>query len=233
MIVDSDVKKSINGVKSALPIVLGYLPIGFAYGLVGVKSGFTISQVVALSLFVYAGSAQFIAISLLSAGTNIVTLVSTIFIVNLRHFLYSTSLSQYMKHISRKHIPILSFFITDETYAVAITDLQNNSKYTEGYFYQLFLTSYTAWVFASFLGAVSATLIGGSINIGLDFALPAMYIALLFMQISGYKKVFISVFSGLLSITLMFVLPGNTNVIVAALIGAGMGVLLDKWVRNL
>jgi len=53
------------------------------------------------------------------------------------------------------------------------------------------------------------------------------------MQISGYKKVFISVFSGLLSITLMFVLPGNTNVIVAALIGAGMGVLLDKWVRNL
>lgn len=111
--------------------------------------------------------------------------------------------------------------------------MQTNSEYTEGYFYQLFLTSYTAWVFASFLGAVSGSLIGGSINVGLDFALPAMYIALLLMQISGYKKVFISVFSGLLSITLMFVLPGNTNVIVAALIGAGMGVLLDKWVRNL
>jgi predicted branched-subunit amino acid permease len=138
-----------------------------------------------------------------------------------------------MKYIPRKHIPILSFFITDETYAVAITDLQSNSEYAEGYFYQLFLTSYTAWVFSSFLGAVSATLIGGSINIGLDFALPAMYIALLLMQISGYKKVFISIFSGFLSITLMFILPGNTNVIVAALIGAGMGVLVDKWVRNL
>lgn len=230
MVVDEGAKNNVNGIKSALPIVLGYIPIGFAYGLLGVKSGFTISQVMALSLFVYAGSAQFIAISLLSAGTSVITLVTTIFIVNLRHFLYSTSLSQFMKYISRKRIPILSFFITDETYAVAITDLQNNNDYDKNYFYQLFLTSYTTWVLSSFLGSISGTLIGGSINIGLDFALPAMYIALLLMQMTGYKKIFISIFSGLLSIALMLVLPGNTNVIIAALIGAGMGVVLDRWI---
>ncbi|SNX53340.1 AzlC family ABC transporter permease [Thermoanaerobacterium sp. RBIITD] len=232
MIIDNEVKKDISGFKSAFPIVLGYLPIGFAYGLLGVKSGFSITQVMALSLFVYAGSAQFIAISLLSAGTNVITLIITIFIVNLRHFLYSTSLSQYMKRIKRNHIPLLSFFITDETYAVAITDLQNSDNYDERYFYQLFFMSYAAWCTASFIGAISGTFIDGSANVGLDFALPAMYIALLMMQISGFKKMFISIFSGFLSIVLMYIFPGNINVIIAAVIGAGMGVLLDKWVRN-
>lgn len=89
MILD-ETKGTMSGIKSSLPIVMGYLPIGFAYGLLGVKSGFSVLQVFALSLFVYAGSAQFIAITLLSSGTNAITLIMTIFIVNLRHFLYST-----------------------------------------------------------------------------------------------------------------------------------------------
>lgn len=231
MILD-DTKGTMSGIKSSLPIVMGYLPIGFAYGLLGVKSGFSVLQVFALSLFVYAGSAQFIAITLLSSGTNAITLIMTIFIVNLRHFLYSTSLSQYMKWIKRNHIPLLSFFITDETYAVAITDLQNSDNYDERYFYQLFFMSYAAWCTASFIGAISGTFIDGSANVGLDFALPAMYIALLLMQISGYKKIFVSIFSGLLSIGLIYVFPGNINVIIASLIGAGMGVFLDRWKRN-
>ncbi|WKV10014.1 AzlC family ABC transporter permease [Thermoanaerobacterium sp. CMT5567-10] len=228
----NETKNSINGIKSSFPIVLGYLPIGFAYGILGTKSGFSILQVVALSLFVYAGSAQFIAISLLSSGTDIITLIMTIFIVNLRHFLYSTSLSQYMKRINRKHIPILSFFITDETYAVSITDLKGNNEYNEKYFYQLFFVSYTTWVISSFIGAMFGSFLNGSVNIGLDFALPAMYIALLLMQISGYRKVFISIFSGLLSISLMYILPGNINVIVSAVIGAGIGGLIDIWTKN-
>ncbi|MGF7397503.1 AzlC family ABC transporter permease [Thermoanaerobacterium thermosaccharolyticum] len=231
MILD-ETKGTMSGIKSSLPIVMGYLPIGFAYGLLGVKSGFSVLQVFALSLFVYAGSAQFIAITLLSSGTNAITLIMTIFIVNLRHFLYSTSLSQYMKRIKRNHIPLLSFFITDETYAVAITDLQNSDNYDERYFYQLFFMSYAAWCTASFIGAISGTFIDGSANVGLDFALPAMYIALLLMQISGYKKIFVSIFSGLLSIGLIYVFPGNTNVIIASLIGAGMGVFLDRWKRS-
>lgn len=231
MILD-ETKGTMSGIKSSLPIVMGYLPIGFAYGLLGVKSGFSVLQVFALSLFVYAGSAQFIAITLLSSGTNAITLIMTIFIVNLRHFLYSTSLSQYMKRIKRNHIPLLSFFITDETYAVAITDLQNSDNYDERCFYQLFFMSYAAWCTASFIGAISGTFIDGSANVGLDFALPAMYIALLLMQISGYKKIFVSIFSGLLSIGLIYVFPGNTNVIIASLIGAGMGVFLDRWKRS-
>ncbi|WHE06862.1 AzlC family ABC transporter permease [Thermoanaerobacterium thermosaccharolyticum] len=231
MILD-ETKGTMSGIKSSLPIVMGYLPIGFAYGLLGVKSGFSVLQVFALSLFVYAGSAQFIAITLLSSGTNVITLIMTIFIVNLRHFLYSTSLSQYMKRIKRNYIPLLSFFITDETYAVAITDLQNSDNYDERYFYQLFFMSYAAWCTASFIGAISGTFIDGSANVGLDFALPAMYIALLLMQISGYKKIFVSIFSGLLSIGLIYVFPGNTNVIIASLIGAGMGVFLDRWKQN-
>ncbi|MDI6601058.1 MAG: AzlC family ABC transporter permease [Thermoanaerobacteraceae bacterium] len=231
MLEEQEERKDYAGIRSAIPIVIGYIPIGFAYGVLGITSGLSIIEVISLSLFVYAGSAQFIAVSLLSTGVDIVTIVSTIFIVNLRHFLYSTSLSRYMKEIGRHHIPLLSFFITDETYAVSITDLQNGQKPDESYFYQLFLTSYITWVLSSLVGALSGSLLKTSgLNWGLDYALPAMYIALLFMQLADFKKFIVAVFSGALSIALIYLIPGNFNVIIAALCGASLGVVLERWI---
>ncbi|TZE81017.1 AzlC family ABC transporter permease [Calorimonas adulescens] len=231
MLKQMELKRDYGGMRSAIPVVIGYIPIGFAYGVLGAANGLTVMEVVSLSLFVYAGSAQFIAINLLSTGVDIVTIVSTIFIVNLRHLLYSTSLSSYMKKIEHHHIPLLSFFITDETYAVSVTDFQNGRKPDSAYFYQLFLTSYTAWVISSLAGALSERLLMTSgLNWGLDYALPAMYIALLFMQLVGIKKFIVAAFSGALSIALIYLIPGNFNVIIAALSGAFMGVMLEKWI---
>lgn len=231
MLENEESQRNYAGLRSAIPIIIGYIPIGFAYGVLGITGGLNITEVISLSLFVYAGSAQFIAVSLLSTGVDIVTIVSTIFIVNLRHFLYSTSLSRYMKEIDRRHIPLLSFFITDETYAVSITDLQNGQEPNHVYFYQLFLTSYTTWVLSSLAGALSGSMLKTSgLDLGLDFALPAMYIALLFMQLTGFKKFVVAVSSGALSIALIYLIPGNFNVVIAALCGAALGVTLEKWI---
>lgn len=155
-------------------------------------------------------------------------MVITIFIVNLRHLLYSTSLSQYFKNVSTVHIPILSFFITDESYAVSITDFNNGIKPEKNYLYQLFLTSYLSWVMSSALGALFGAKIGGKLDLGLDFALPAMYIALLFMQLNNSKKTIIAIISGLLSLWFYFIIPGNLNVIIAAIIGSLLGVILNE-----
>lgn len=218
----------IQGLKSALPIVLGYLPLGFAYGILGIKNGLSIIDVIIFSLLCYAGSAQFIGINLWSLGAEPISMIATIFIVNLRHLLYSTSLSQYFKNINAIHIPILSFFITDESYAMSIADFNNGVKPTKPYFYQLFITSYLSWVLSSALGALFGIKIGAKVELGLDFALPAMYIALLLMQLNNSKKIAIALVSGLLSLCLYFTIPGNLNVIIATIISSLLGVLLNE-----
>ena len=221
-------KDKLIGIKSAAPIVLGYLPIGFAYGVLGSKSGLSIFDVTIFSLMCYAGSAQFIGVSLWAMNTNPVTMILTIFIVNLRHLLYSTSLSQYFKNIKFCKIPFLSFFITDETYAVSVTDIARGVKPEDDYFFGLFLTSYISWAAASFLGAFIGSRLGGKVSLGLDFALPAMYIALLLMQLNDLKKVSMAVLSGALSLILYFAVPGNLNVIIAAVLCSIIGVLVFK-----
>jgi len=220
-----------KGIKSALPIVLGYLPIGIAYGLIAVNSGMNILETVLMSLFVYAGSAQFIAAGMISTGATPLSIISTVFMVNLRHLLYSASLSTYFKAIHRRFIPVLSFFITDESYGVSITELENGQRPEPGYFFGLFITAYAGWVASSLIGALCGTRLGNSANMGLDFTLPAMYIALIMMQLKGWRKAAIAVFSGLLSLALMFVIPGNGNVIISAIAGAGLGVMLNRWTK--
>ncbi|WP_026487165.1 AzlC family ABC transporter permease [Caldanaerobius polysaccharolyticus] len=221
-------KLDLSGLKSASPIIIGYLPLGFAYGVVGIKSGLSIADVIIFSILCYAGSAQFIGVNLWALGADALSMIATIFIVNLRHLLYSTSLSQYFKNINTVHIPVLSFFITDETYAVSITDFNNGVKAKKSYLYQLFIASYLSWVFSSALGAVLGSKIGNNLDLGLDFALPAMYIALLFMQLNNFKKAVIGLLAGLLSLWLYFLMPGNLNVILAAIIGSLLGVLLNE-----
>ncbi|MDK2902198.1 MAG: hypothetical protein PWQ93_117 [Clostridiales bacterium] len=220
-----------EGFRSALPIVLGYLPIGIAYGLISVNGGMTIAQTVAMSLIVYAGSAQFIASGMVNAGASPLSIISTVFMVNLRHLLYSASLSTYFKSIPRRLIPMLSFFITDESYGVSITELENGQQPTRAYFLGLFITAYLGWIVSSLIGALSGQAIGGNINLGLDFTLPAMYIALLMMQMKGWRKTVIAVFSGISSVALISIVPGNGNVIISAIAGAALGVLFNRWTK--
>src|SRR5665811_1846207 len=97
-----------DGAREVLPIVLGYVPIGFAYGVLGIIAGLPIWAIVAMSVVVYAGSAQFMAVSLLSQGASAATLVVTTFLVNLRHLLYSSALSPRVERMSRGRLAWLA-----------------------------------------------------------------------------------------------------------------------------
>lgn len=222
-----------DGIKSAAPIVLGYIPIGIAYGLIAVNSGLSVPQALLMSLLIYAGSAQFIAAGMIGAGADPFSIIVTVFIVNLRHVLYSASLSTYFKSIRRRMIPILSFFITDESYGVSITELGNGQPPLQGYFMGLFITAYMGWVLSSLTGALFGQALGHGLNLGLEFTLPAMYIALLMMQLKGWRKAIIALLSGTLSLALASIVPGNGNVIIAAVASAALGVLLNRCIRAL
>ena len=215
------------GIKSASPIVMGYIPVGFALGVMASDIGLSPLQVAMMSLFVYAGSAQFIAVNMLGMGAAPMAIIITTLLVNLRHFLFSASLAPYFKKIHRKLIALISFFITDESFAVSITDMEKRQP-SPVYFLSLYITSYSSWVVSTLLGNIFGSFIPDTKALGFDFALPGMFLALLCMQLKNIKYGIVALVAGVLSLFFIHIIPGNWNVILATIIAALVGVIINK-----
>ncbi|MEW6082763.1 MAG: AzlC family ABC transporter permease [Bacillota bacterium] len=217
-----------DGTRAAVPIIVGYLPIGMAYGVLACQAGFTVPEVVAMSLIVFAGSSQFIAAGMWATGMGSLAIVATTFLVNLRHALMSAALAKPLARIPRPSQALLSFWITDESFAVSSTLLSGPGQATTGFMAGLQLAAYLAWALGSLLGALVSPLALGVAHLGVEFTLPAMFIALLVAQVKGTTSVAVAAFAAAVSVFLALHIQGNFNVILATLAAASLGVLLDK-----
>ncbi|MFW6035614.1 MAG: AzlC family ABC transporter permease [Halothermotrichaceae bacterium] len=223
-------KKTIiyDGIKASIPVIMGYLPIGIAYGLLATKAGLSGLTTVLMSVFVFAGSSQLIAVNMISAGTGIIPIVIMTFLVNLRHILMSASLSLHFSNTDRKLLPLLGFVITDESFAVGSVKFKNYSR-KDLFYLTLGVSNYFGWVFSSWLGVIIGNFLNKTTFPGIDFVLPAMFIVLLVMQIQRRLDVFIAIISAALSLSFVFILPENWNIIAATVIAATMGVFFERW----
>lgn len=219
---------ALKGIKAASPVVLGYFPIGMAFGVLAVQAGLNVWEVLFMSLMVYAGSSQFIAAGMLGAGASAGAIIATTFLVNSRHLLMSASLAPYVKKIPARWLNIIGFGITDETFAVAMNDVTREEK-TAGYFLGLNLTAYASWAASTVVGAAVGNLIPDPQLFGLHFALPAMFIGLLVMQLRDRLSYVIALLAVGLSLFFKLLLPGNWNVILASVITATIGVIIESW----
>lgn len=226
-----DIEEFLAGAKDAIPIVIGYLTIGFAFGALAQKVGLSTLEIVMMSIFVYAGSAQFIAVSLISAGAALPVLVSTTFLVNLRHLLFSSALVQKAQEVPVRLLAPLSYELTDESFAVAISRSKGH-KLTPAYLMGLFPLSHSGWVLGSYIGCRAADLIADPNRFGLDYTLTAMFIFLAVTQISSKTMIIVAAIAAVISSAI--VLAGNTgiNAITAICIAATLGVLIDRWKRR-
>jgi len=211
-----------EGAKDALPVVLGYLPVGVAFGLLARNAGITLSEVGLMSFLVYAGASQFLAIEMIDQGMTWFPIVLATFFINLRHFLMSSNLSLYLKHTRLSLLGLLSAQLTDESFAVATSNLpkvKNNPHYVLG----LQITSHLAWV----IGSIGGALFGPFIKIseyGLPFALPSLFICLLVFQLKSVRHFGIMVVAGISSLFFKWALQGNWHILLAALLAGGIGV---------
>ena len=163
-----------KGFLSGLPVFLGYLPIAITFGLVAKSEGISIFATFLFSLLVFAGASQFIAVKLIGSGITPLDIAIVTFLVNLRHLLMSASLSTRIKN--KRYIPIISFGITDETFAVASAKKGNmESSYLLG----LELISYISWVSGTILGFIAGDFLPQSVKMSMNIALYAMFIAIL------------------------------------------------------
>ncbi|MGI9953161.1 AzlC family ABC transporter permease [Moorellaceae bacterium AZ2] len=217
-----------RGMRSAFPIVLGYLPLGFVYGVLAREAGLDLMTTVLMSLLVYAGSAQFIAVSLLASGAAFSSIIFTVFLVNLRHLLMSASLVPYLRRYHPALLALLTAEITDETFAMAMAHYTHHRP-SLFYHFALHLTSHFSWVLASLLGGLTGNILGDPNRLGFNFALPAMFIILLIFQLKNKKTLLVAGIAASLSIAFALLLPGNWNIILAACLAAAIGVALEPW----
>lgn len=218
----------LRGAKRAFSIVLGYVPIGIAYGMIATDSHIHPLVTMALSIMVFAGSSQFVAIGILTQTGAGLPLVITTFFVNFRHLLMSASLAPFLRKVPLYHLFFLGFGITDESFSLLHYDFEEgiaNGEYMLG----VNTTAYCSWILSTLMGIYLGNLLEDPTQLGLDFALPAMFIALLAFQMRGALYLLVTLMAGLISLLLLFYLPGGWNIILATIIAATLGVFLKRW----
>ena len=214
-------KYFLNGIKESYPIILGYIPIGIAFGVLASSIGISPLGVLFISLILFAGSAQFILVTMLASIASGISIVLTIFIVNFRHFLMSSAYSKYFKNEKLGILAFLSFFITDESFAIGINKAKyENEEFNKRYLLGVELSGYFTWAIVTTLGALAGNLINDFSALGLDFALPAMFIGLLALLIKNKKDLLVCVIAGILSLLLSLTALSSFAVIIGSLVAA-------------
>lgn len=172
-----------RGLGVGLPIVLGYLPIAFSFGVAATKAGLSPMEATAMSLLMYSGAAQFMAIALMAAGAGFWVMVATLVGMSLRHVLYGPSLLRAAGLTAPpKGAPLWGFGLTDEVFGAALGAFARGQGFSAGFIWGLAGVSYAAWVGGTALGALAGAAAlqdWPAVDAGLGFMLTALFLALL------------------------------------------------------
>lgn len=215
-----------RGVQAIIPILLGVAPFGMIYAVLARQSGIAAAAAQSMSFIVFAGSSQFVAAQLLHQAVPGLVLVLTIFVVNLRHALYSASVAEHTRHLSPAWKAGLAYLLTDEAYAITIThyNLEGSRGNQHWFFLGAGLGLWTCWQVSTALGIWLGAVIPASWE--LDFALPLTFIALVVPALKDRAGVAAALVGGCVAL-LAFSLPYKLGIIAAALAGILAGLLVE------
>lgn len=219
-----------SALSQALPIILGYLPVGFAYGVLAVKAGLSLANTGLMSVLVFAGSAQLIGVDMLGAGAPALSVIATTLVVNLRHLLFSAALAPHLKGWPKRRIARFCFQLTDETFALHATRFNNRQQSTTKTLAINVLTQ-SAWVAGSLAGAVAGGFVPDVKPLGLDFALPAMFAVLLIGQLLSPAHILAAALGAGLALVLSQTAAAPYAILTAAVIAAAVA-SVTPWTRQ-
>lgn len=224
----------VAGLQAAVPLVLGYFPIAFSFGVAATRLGLSGLEAFALSVIVFAGAAQFLALALINGGAPVVVAGLTLAAMNLRHALYGPTLMQRAgRGARRRHGWIWAFALTDEVFAAALGALARGQRFSEGFMLSLGACAYGSWLAGTAAGAWAG---GGAldgwpaVSAGLDFMLPALFLALL-LSILSRAQIPVIVMAGLATLAGTWWISGTAGVFAGMIVGALAGLLVPQTRR--
>ena len=233
-----------SGVKMALPIVTGYVPVSFAFGVLAVNVGMTPLDALLMGLFYFAGSGQLMTVAMLAAGAAYLPIILSTAVVNLRHVLMSAAMAPPLKKWPSWRKLIFAFELTDETFALhagRFSKIERDAEspgraadaageaatpYSVAQTFGINVTAHISWISGGFLGALFGDRLGDVSALGLDYALPAMFVALIAPRLLDKPQALAALAGGAFSVAFVLLGEDQWNIMLGALIAATLGALL-------
>ncbi len=214
-----DIKTLKYAFRTSMPVILGYLPSGFAFGLMmsAIGKGVLASFIMAVTM--YAGAGQYIAVDFIKNNATFITIIVTTFLINSKHLFYGISLIEKFNKTGRKK-PYLIFALTDETYALLTGTQYPDDVREDWYIFLVSLINQLSWIAGCTLGAVFGSVVKFDTT-GLDFAMTALFLVILTDQARVFKSKIPFIVGGLSALAAMLVL-GKSNMLLG---GAALSVI--------
>ena len=220
-------KEFLTGFRDELPLLLGVMPFGMIYGILALAADLSTAEAQAMSVIVFAGSAQFMLVQLMAVGTPALVIIVTGFIINLRHALYSASIAPHIKYLSPLWKTLLSYLLTDEAYAIAITRYykRDAGRHKHFYFLGAGLALWSSWQVSTAVGVFLGAQIPSSWS--LDFTLALTFIAIVVPALKDRPSILAALSASITAVATIS-LPYKLNLIVAAIVGIVVGLWSEK-----
>ena len=180
-------RETADGIKDSLPLAMGYVPVAITFGILSKAYGFPAIVPILMSIVIYAGSSQFVGIQMLALGTTPLQIVLTIFIVNIRHFLMGTTITQRLKpEIGKGQRAKMAFLLTDEAFVYLSSKSEMpNMHYVMGFEASL----YSAWIGGTLIGTIVPSNLSPLVSASLGITIYALFISLLIPSMKRSKEI--------------------------------------------
>ncbi len=221
----SNMKDFVRGIKACIPVSIGVVPVGIAFAVVARQGGLSTWQVVLMSAIVFAGSAQFMAVGMLTGGAAMPAIIFATFLLNLRHLIMSSYVMDQLKDTRLMKKLLLAFPLCDETFALfALRDATEND---ENYLLGLNALLYVMWLLATIAGCFAAEFLPKIVADSLGIAFYAAFLALLIPKVKGSLRLILVVLCAMaINWLLSLFVSAGISVIISTLAGAGIGMFL-------
>jgi 4-azaleucine resistance transporter AzlC len=216
-----------RGFAAMLPFWLGVVPFAVTFALLARSSGFSTLEIQALSVLVFAGSAQLAFINLAKDGAGSLAILLTVLLLNLRHVLYGLSLNVHLPPRTRPGRPVLAAMMTDESYGLTIRTYRDG-RGSDGFFFGASISLFLAFAAATCAGALLGAHLPDPDRLGLEVVFPLSFLALLLPMLRTRLDLTVAAVAGGLALVAGQVFGSGVVMLVATAGGAGAGTLLDR-----
>ncbi|WED24991.1 AzlC family ABC transporter permease [Vibrio sp. JC009] len=215
-----------QGIIAGLPLSVAVVPWGILAGSYAIDAGLNMLEAQAMSAILFAGSAQLVAAGLFKAGVGLGTMLLTTLFITSRHFLYSVSMREKIRSLPVRWRLILGFWLTDELFAICSS--QSDKEFNRWFAAGAGGSFYLLWNLASFVGVIAGSQIPSLNDIGLDFAVAAMFIALVFPLIKT-KPVLVAVLVSMVSSVCLAINNVEGGLMLASIMGMVSGYFCERF----
>ncbi len=227
----SNLKVFLEGIIDVSPLMIPVVPFGLIFGVLAIEMGFSPLETIGMSTIIFGGASQIILLQLLSGGASSLVIISSVGAVNSRHLLYGAVVSEHLSDLKMIWKIIISYFLVDQAFARSNDYFKKNDN-TNKYFHLIGggITCWIIWQTTTFLGIVLGSFIPE--KLGLSFAVPLTFLALLVNDLRKFINVVVIVISGLIATLGYNFIPYKAYVIVAGLTALIVAAILTKLIKT-